>query len=132
GPEIWEQTGGKIDVFVACMGTGGTISGIGRYLKSQNPDIQIVGVDPIGSLLHHYFYTGEMSQAYSYLVEGFGEDFLPSTLDFSTIDDVVQVTDRESFDFTRRLVREEGIFAGGSAGSAIAGALRYIKMKNVG
>lgn len=132
GPEIWEQTGGKIDVFVACMGTGGTISGIGRYLKSQNPDIQIVGVDPIGSLLHHYFYTGEMSQAHSYLVEGFGEDFLPSTLDFSTIDDVVQVTDRESFDFTRRLVREEGIFAGGSAGSAIAGALRYIKMKNIG
>lgn len=132
GPEIWEQTGGKIDVFVAGLGTGGTISGVGRYLKSQNPNVQIVGVDPIGSLLHHYFHTGEMSDAFSYRVEGVGEDFLPSTLDFSVIDDVVQVNDRESFDFTRRLVRQEGIFAGGSSGAALAGAIRYAKMKNLG
>lgn len=132
GPEIWEQTEGKIDVFVAGLGTGGTISGVGRYLKSQNPDIQIVGVDPIGSLLHHYFYTGELTEAFSYRVEGIGEDFLPSTMDFSVIDDIVQVNDRESFQYTRRLVREEGIFAGGSSGSALAGAIRYAKLKNLG
>ena len=132
GPEIWEQTEGKVDVFVATMGTGGTISGTARYLKEQNPDIQIVGVDPIGSLLYHYFYTGEMTQAFPYRIEGFGEDFLPSTLDFETIDDVVQVNDRESLLMTRRLVQEEGIFSGGSSGAAIVGALRYIQQKNLG
>jgi cystathionine beta-synthase len=132
GPEIWEQTVGKVDVFVAGLGTGGTITGVGRFLKSQNPHIQIVGVDPIGSLLHHYFYTGEMQEAFSYRIEGIGEDFLPSTLDFSVLDDVVQVSDRESFDYTRRLVRQEGMFVGGSSGAALAGAIRYCKMKNLG
>ncbi len=132
GPEIWEQTEGKIDVFVAGLGTGGTISGVGRFLKEQNPDIQIVGVDPIGSLLHDYFYTGEMTEAFSYRVEGIGEDFLPSTTDFSVVDDVVQVDDRESFFYTRRLVREEGIFVGGSCGSAIAGAIKYARQKQLG
>jgi cystathionine beta-synthase len=109
------------------MGTGGTISGVGRFLKEQNPNVKIVGVDPIGSLLHHYFQTRELGPAHSYKVEGVGEDFLPATLDFSLIDDAVQVNDRESFTMTRRLVREEGLFCGGSAGLAMAGALKWLR-----
>lgn len=127
GPEIWRQTGGRISVFFAGMGTGGTISGVGRYLKEQNPHVKVVGVDPIGSLLHHYFHTGELGPAHSYKVEGVGEDFLPGTLDFSMIDDTVQVNDRESFTMTRRLVREEGLFGGGSCGLALAGALKWLR-----
>lgn len=127
GPEIWQQTGGKIAAFVAGMGTGGTISGTGRYLKERNPQVKIVGVDPVGSLLHHYFYTREMIPAFGYKVEGVGEDFLPGTLDFDVIDDVVQVNDRESFLMTRRLVREEGVFCGGSCGLAVAGALKWLR-----
>lgn len=132
GPEIWEQTGGKVDYFICGLGTGGTISGVGRYLKEKNSDIKIIGVDPIGSLLHHYIQTGELIDAYSYRVEGIGEDFLPSTTDFSVIDDSIQVDDRESFMMTRRLVREEGLFVGGSCGSAVAGALKYMKQENIG
>jgi cystathionine beta-synthase len=132
GPEIWEQTGGQIDYFIAGLGTGGTISGVGQFLKEQNPDIKIIGVDPIGSLLHHYIQTGEMTEAWSYRVEGIGEDFLPSTMDFSVIDDSIQVDDRESFMMTRRLVREEGLFVGGSCGSAVIGALKYIRQNNIG
>ncbi|MGF1507466.1 MAG: cystathionine beta-synthase [Anaerolineae bacterium] len=132
GPEIWEQTGGQIDVFVAGLGTGGTISGVGRYLKEKNPDIQIVGVDPIGSLLYEYFYTGELGDATTYRVEGIGEDFLPSTMNFSVIDDIVRVNDQESFVMTRRLVREEGLFIGGSCGAAVEGALKYIRDKQLG
>src|SRR5215813_915850 len=126
GPEIWEQTGGQIDVFVAGMGTGGTITGVGRYLKEQNPHIKIVGVDPIGSIIYDYFKTGQMTEAHSYKIEGIGEDFIPSIYDFSVIDDMVQVTDKESFLMARRMVREEGIFCGGSSGSAVVGALKYI------
>jgi len=127
GPELWQQTGGKIDVFVAGMGTGGTITGVGRYLKEQNPAIKIVGVDPVGSMLHDLFQTGKEIPARAYNIEGIGEDFLPTTLDLSVIDDTVQVSDKESFLMTRRLVREEGIFCGGSSGSAVAGALHYIQ-----
>jgi cystathionine beta-synthase len=127
GPELWRQTGGRISAFIAGMGTGGTISGVGRYLKEQNPNVKIVGVDPVGSLLHHYFHTREMSPAHGYKVEGVGEDFLPSTLDFDVIDDTVQVTDREAFTMTRRLVREEGLFCGGSSGLAMAGALKWLR-----
>jgi cystathionine beta-synthase len=127
GPEIWRQTDGRISAFVAGMGTGGTISGTARFLKEQNPDVKIIGVDPIGSLLHHYFHTGEMTPAHGYKVEGVGEDFLPTTLDFNMIDDTVQVTDRESFTMTRRLVREEGLFCGGSCGLAMAGALKWLR-----
>jgi cystathionine beta-synthase len=127
GPEIWQQTSGKVSVFVAGMGTGGTISGTGRYLKERNPGVKVVGVDPIGSLYTEYFRTGVLGEAHGYKVEGVGEDFLPDTMDFKVVDDVVQVSDRESFLMTRRLVREEGIFCGGSCGLAMAGALKWLR-----
>jgi len=127
GPEIWRQTAGRISVFVAGMGTGGTISGTGRYLKERSPAVKVVGVDPVGSLYTEYFRSGQLGQAHGYKVEGVGEDFLPATMDFSVVDDVVQVSDRESFLMTRRLVREEGIFCGGSCGLAVAGALRWLR-----
>ena len=132
GPELWEQTAQQIDVFVTGMGTGGTITGVGRYLKSVNPKIQIVGVDPVGSILYDYFYTGEMTEAESYKTEGIGEDFIPSNYDFSVIDDMVRVSDKETMLMTRRLVREEGIFAGGSSGAAVAGAVRYASERDLG
>jgi len=127
GPEIWEDTAGRIDVFVCGMGTGGTISGVGRYLKERNPNLKVVGVDPIGSVYTEYFRSGQMIAPRTYKVEGIGEDFLPGTMDFSVVDEVVAVNDRESFLVTRRLVREEGIFCGGSSGTAVAGALRYLR-----
>src|SRR5579859_6534890 len=132
GPEIWRQTGGQIDVFVAGMGTGGTITGVGRYLKEQNPHVKIVGVDPIGSIIHDYFKTGKITQAHAYKIEGIGEDFIPSIYDFSVIDDTVQVGDKESFLMARRLVREEGMFCGGSSGSAVVGALKYAVENELG
>ena len=124
-PELWEQTGGELDVFVAGMGTGGTISGCGRYFKERKPGFQIIGVDPIGSLYYDYVKTGRLAKAFSYSVEGIGEDFLPSTMNLKIIDEIVRVDDKECFLMTRRLVREEGIFCGGSSGAAVAGAVRY-------
>lgn len=125
GPEIWQQTAGRITHLVAGVGTGGTITGIGRYLKEQNPHIKIIGVDPVGSILYELHRSGRYTKAESYKVEGIGEDFLPGTTDLTIIDTMVQVGDRESFLMTRRLVREEGIFCGGSSGSAVAGAMKY-------
>ncbi len=131
GPEIWKQTEGHVDYLVCGMGTGGTITGTGKYLKEQNPNVQIIGVDPVGSLLYDTFKAGGQTPpgAYPkvYKIEGIGEDFLPTTLDFKYIDDVLQVGDRESFLMTRRLVREEGLFCGGSSGTAMVAALRVAK-----
>jgi cystathionine beta-synthase len=127
GPELWEQTCGQIDVFVAGMGTGGTITGIGRFLKEMNPEIKLVGVDIDGSLLFDAWKAGRIPEEVflkTYKIEGIGEDFIPSTLDLSLIDEVVQVNDRESFLMARRLMREEAIFCGGSSGSAVAGLLK--------
>jgi len=127
-PEIWEQTGGEIDVFVAGMGTGGTISGCGRYFKEKKPGFQIVGVDPIGSLYYEYVKTGRLTKPFSYYVEGIGEDFLPGTMNLKIIDHIVRVDDKECFLLTRELTRQEGIFCGGSSGAAVAGAIKYAEM----
>lgn len=125
GPEIMEQTGGEIDVFMAGVGTGGTISGCGRYLKSKKPSIQVVGVDVEGSIVAHYAKTGETIPAHPYVLEGLGEDFIPGNYDFDNIDDWVVVGDKESFLMTRKLLVQEGIYAGGSSGAAVVGAIRY-------
>ncbi|MCA9682601.1 MAG: cystathionine beta-synthase [Myxococcales bacterium] len=126
-PEIWEQTQGDFDAFVAGMGTGGTLSGCGRYFKEKNPEVRIVGVDPVGSLYYEYVKTGRLTKAFSYYVEGIGEDFLPSTMNLDILDEVVQVDDRECFLMTRELVRREGIFCGGSCGAAVMGAIKYAR-----
>lgn len=132
GPEIWRQTAGQITHFVTGMGTGGTISGTGKFLKSKNQAVQIIGVDPIGSILYELHRSGETTKAESYKVEGIGEDFLPSTTDLSVVDTIVQVNDRESLLMARRLVREEGIFCGGSSGSAVIGAIKYAREHQLG
>lgn len=132
GPEIWQQTAGRITHLITGMGTGGTITGAGRFLKEQNPNIQIVGVDPIGSILYELHRSGTYTTAEGYKVEGIGEDFLPGTTDLSIIDEIVQVNDRESLMMTRRLVREEGIFSGGSCGAAVVGAVKYIQHHRLG
>ncbi len=120
GPEIWRQTDGQVGVYVAGVGTGGTISGTGRYLKSQNPDILVVGVDPLGSI----YTAATEGDVTTYLIEGVGEDFWPETFDPEVVDRYEQVDDREAFVMTRRLATEEGLLVGGSCGMAVAGALR--------
>jgi cystathionine beta-synthase len=126
GPEIWEDSKGRITHFIAGMGTGGTITGIGRYLKKQNPEVKVIGVDPVGSILYDFFHYGTKSKAETYKVEGIGEDMLPGALDFSVIDDILQVNDKDSFLWARKLARLEAIFAGGSAGTAVAGAMKIL------
>jgi cystathionine beta-synthase len=116
GPEIWEQTGGKVTHFVAGAGTGGTVSGVGKYLKERNPKVRVVAGDPIGSLYTHYHRTKAMGEGHPYKVEGIGGDKIPTTIWFDQIDEFRQVPDRTSFTMARRLAREEGILVGGSAG----------------
>ena len=124
GPELWEQTGGRITHFVAGMGTGGTISGAGRYLKEKNPKVRVIGADPVGSILKHYHETHAITEARTYKIEGVGEDFIPGTTDFSVIDEVIACNDRDGLNMTRRLAREEAIFVGGSGGMAVWVALQ--------
>jgi cystathionine beta-synthase len=127
GPEIWRQTRGRIDYFVCGMGTCGTISGTGKYLKEQNPNIRIVGVDPEGSMLREYVEKGTLGVAHVYKTEGIGEDFIPTTLHKQFVDEVVTVNDRQALNMTRKLVREEGILVGGSGGAALYGALEVAR-----
>ncbi len=127
GKEIWEQMEGKIDCFVAGLGTGGTMSGAGKYLKEKNAKVKNVGVDPIGSVYAGYFKTGKIGESHVYKVEGIGEDMLCAAMDFKVLDDVRQVDDRQSFVAARRLAREEGIFGGGSSGAAVHVALELAK-----
>ncbi|NQW35868.1 MAG: pyridoxal-phosphate dependent enzyme [Flavobacteriales bacterium] len=126
GPEIWKQTDGKITHFVVGVGTGGTISGVGKYLKEQNPDIKIWGIDTYGSVFKKYHETGifDENEIYSYVTEGIGEDILPKNVDFDIIDGFTKVTDKDGALFTRKLAIEEGIFVGNSAGSAVKGLLQ--------
>ncbi|PQJ31930.1 cystathionine beta-synthase [Nonlabens arenilitoris] len=127
GPEIWKQTDGKITHFVVGVGTGGTISGVGKYLKEQNPNIKIHGIDTYGSVFKKYHETGifDENEIYSYVTEGIGEDILPKNVNFEIIDHFTKVTDKDAAIYTRRLAKEEGMFLGNSAGSAIKG-LRQI------
>jgi len=126
GPEIWEQTDGRVTHFVVGVGTGGTISGVGRYLKEKNPDIKIWGIDTYGSVFKKYHETGifDQNEIYSYITEGIGEDILPKNVDFDIIDGFEKVTDKDGAVYTRKLAMEEGIFVGNSAGSAVKGLLQ--------
>ncbi|MEK7282474.1 MAG: pyridoxal-phosphate dependent enzyme, partial [Acidobacteriota bacterium] len=128
GPEIWEQTEGKVDAVVIATGTGGTLTGIARYIKERKPSVKFVLIDPVGSILYDYFKTKKILSTFkTYKVEGFGEDFLPTTLDFSLVDECYQVTDKECFLTARDLTRKEGLFSGGSAGGAVCGAIKFAK-----
>ena len=126
GPEIWEQTDGRVTHLVVGVGTGGTVSGVGRYLKERNPRIKVWGIDTYGSVFKKYKETGifDKNEIYPYITEGIGEDFLPKNVDFDVIDHFEKVTDKDAALMTRRIAREEGIFAGNSAGSAMAGLLQ--------
>ena len=126
GPEIWKQTAGKITHFVVGVGTGGTISGVGKYLKEQNPNIKLWGIDTYGSVFKKYHETGifDEKEIYSYITEGIGEDILPKNVDFDIIDFFEKVTDKDAAVMTRTIAREEGILVGNSAGSALAGLIQ--------
>jgi cystathionine beta-synthase len=124
GPEIWEQTDGKVTHVVIGVGTGGTITGVARFLKEKNPNIRVIGADPLGSIFAEMFKTGVKPQVQPYKTEGIGQDELPANVDFSVIDEIYAVPDKDAFSLTRQLARQEGIFAGGSAGSALYAALK--------
>ncbi len=124
GPEIWEQMEGRLDVLVAGMGTGGTIGGVGRFLKEQDPKIKVVAVDVEGSIFTEYFRSGKVGKPAPYLLEGLGDEFLIGCADFSVIDDMVQVSDRDAFRAARELARREGLLVGGSSGAVIHAALQ--------
>ncbi len=127
GPEIWEQTQGRITHFIAGPGTGGTISGTARFLKEKNPKVQVIGADPVGSILRHYKETGELIEGHPYKIEGVGEDMIPGALDFGVIDRILSCSDRDGLNMARRLAREEGVFVGGSSGMATWVAIQVAK-----
>ena len=127
GPELWRQTEGKITHFIAGLGTGGTISGTGRFLKEKNPAIKIIGADPYGSIFKTYKETGKIVETTPYLVEGIGQEIVPANVHIKYVDEVINVTDRESFEMSRLLGRMEGIFCGGSTGTNLAAAMRVAK-----
>ena len=129
GPEIWDQTNGKITHFVVGVGTGGTISGVGKYLKEKNPEIKIWGIDTYGSVFKKYHETGvfDENEIYPYITEGIGEDILPENVNFDVIDNFEKVTDKDAAIYTRKLAREEGIFAGNSCGAAVRGVIQLEK-----
>ncbi len=127
GPEIWRQTDGRITHFISSIGTGGTISGTGRFLKEKNPDIQVIGADPLGSIFKHYKETGEIIKGTPYLVEGIGQDCLPENVHFQYIDKIINISDKDSFAAARRLTKEEGIFCGGSTGTIVHVAIEVAK-----
>lgn len=124
GPEIWEQTQGKLDAFVAGIGTGGTISGVGKFLKERNAVVKIVGADPEGSMIYSEFYKLP-HRVHTYFIEGIGEDIIPKALDFSVIDEIIRVTDREAYQMARELAKKEAILTGSSGGAALVAALQY-------
>ena len=126
-PEIHRQTEGDFDVFIAAVGTGGTISGCARYFKEHCPHIDVVGIDCHGSIVAHYWKTGKIIEARTYVLEGIGEDFIPGNYDFEKIDGFEVVGDKESFQMTRRLLSEQAIYCGGSSGAAVLGAINYAK-----
>jgi len=128
GPEIWEATEGRITHFVAGLGTGGTISGTGRFLKEKNPEIKIIGADPYGSVFKTYKETGKLIEATPYLVEGIGQEVIPPNVHIKYVDEIINITDRESFEMSRQLGRIEGIFCGGSTGTNLAAALRVARV----
>ncbi len=128
GPEIWRQTEGQLDAFVAGLGTGGTLTGVGNYLKEQRPDVQLVGVDIEGSVYYDFWKSGRIVEPRSHKVEGIGGDSFPATLDFSIIDEMIQLSDKACFTVTRALARQEGIYTGSAGGAAVAGAIRYAEM----
>ncbi len=127
GPELWEQTGGEIDVLVAGLATGATLAGAGRYLKEKKPEVQIVGVDPLGSVYYDLVKSGRATKPFPFKLESIGADFVGSSFDLGVLDDVVRVDDRESFLMARELVRREGLFVGGASGAVVAGALKYAR-----
>ncbi len=127
GPELWTQTAGQITHFVAGMGTGGTISGTARFLKEKKPSVQIIGADPVGSILKAYHETGKLTEAHPYKIEGVGEDFIPTATDFKLVDRVIACNDRDGLTMARRLAREEAVFVGGSSGMAAWVAIEVAK-----
>ena len=130
GPEIWKQTKGMVDAVFCGIGTGGTITGVGKYLKERKPAVKIIGVEPEGSVFLEYFKEGILVEAGSFEVEGIGKNFIPGALDFEYIDDVVKISDKDSFQTVNDLIRNEGIFAGGSSGAAVGTAIKYAESLN--